>query len=246
MTTGPLTIGVLGGMGPAATVDFLAKLVESETAKRDQDHVPVVVWSDPRIPDRTLALMSPDQPQPGASLIRGARKLVALGAGVIGIACNTAHHWFDEVQAAVDVPVVHIADAVTGELQRGGLPAGATIGLMCTQGTLRSGFYSRRLRTAGFRLFLPEAELQATIDAAIAAVKGGDLVEGCALAKSAAQSLIGQGVDAVLLACTELPVVLRGADSDKVPFVDATAALARACVDIAVANEAETQCITTC
>lgn len=240
-----LTIGVLGGMGPAATVDFLSKLVESETAKRDQDHVPVVVWSDPRIPDRTLALMSPDYPQPGASLIRGARKLVAMGAGVIGIACNTAHHWFDEVQAAVDVPVVHIADAVTEELRRGGL-AGATIGLMCTQGTLRSGFYTRRLRTAGFRLLVSEAEPQGRIDAAIAAVKAGDLIEGGALAKAAARSLIGQGADAVLLACTELPVALRDVDSGDIPFIDATAALARACVEIAVAEGTETQCITTC
>jgi aspartate racemase len=244
--TGPLTIGVLGGMGPAATVDFLSKLVESETAKRDQDHVPVVVWSDPRIPDRTLALMSPDQPQPGAGLIRGARKLVAMGAGVIGIACNTAHHWFDEVQAAVDVPVVHIADAVTEELRRGGVAAGATIGLMCTQGTLRSGFYARRLRAAGFRLLVPETELQERIDATIFAVKGGDLTAGGALAKAAAQSLIGRGADAVLLACTELPVALRGVDRSEAPFIDATAALARACVEIALTQGTETQCITTC
>lgn len=70
MTSAPLTIGVLGGMGQAATVDFLSKLVESEIMTRDQDHVPVVVWSDPHVPDRTLALISPDQPQPGAGLIR--------------------------------------------------------------------------------------------------------------------------------------------------------------------------------
>jgi aspartate racemase len=74
-----------------------------------------------------------------------------MGAGVFGIACNTAHHWFDEVQAAVDVPLEHISVAVAGELQRGGLAPGAVIGLICTQGTLRSGIYDRRLRTADFR-----------------------------------------------------------------------------------------------
>lgn len=130
-----------------------------------------------------------------------------MGAGVIAIACKTAHHWFDAIQAAVDVPIAHIADAVVGALQRGGLASGAVIGLMCTQGTLRS-VYARPLRSAGFRLLVPGAELPVQIDAAIAAVKVGNLVEDGALATVAAQSLIGKGADAVLLA---LHGVARGA-----------------------------------
>ncbi len=235
MTAEPLIIGVLGGLGPAATIDFLAKIVAATPASRDQDHLPVVVWSDPRIPDRTAALLHPDRPQPDRDMCRGARQLAAMGAGLIAIPCNTAHHWHAEIQRAVRVPVLHIADAVLAELPQAGLSDGAGIGLLCTSGTLRAGFYATRLSGAGYRLCVPDGSAQAEVDAAIAAVKAGNLDAGRALAQEAARKLATQGADALLLGCTELPLVLDASNAGLF-LIDATAALARACVRQATAD----------
>src|SRR4051812_14632246 len=101
-------LGVLGGMGPLATVDFLKKLIEETPATRDQDHVPVVVYSVPQIPDRPGAILEATE-SPLPAMLEGVRVLKGAGAAALAIACNTAHYWYDELSAE-GVPVVHIAD----------------------------------------------------------------------------------------------------------------------------------------
>jgi aspartate racemase len=127
-------IGILGGMGPAATVDFLTKIVAATPAHCDQEHIPVIVWSDPRTPDRTLALLNPDSPSPVPALRDGAMALEKAGADFIAIACNTAHHWHHCIQKATTIPVLHIADVAVDELARTEVRAGGAIGLMGTNG----------------------------------------------------------------------------------------------------------------
>jgi aspartate racemase len=117
-------IGVLGGMGPAATVDFLAKLIRLTPAERDQDHVPVVVLSEPRVPDRVGPIMDGRGPSPLDALRRGIRTLERAGAGCIAIPCHTAHFWYDQMVASAHVPILHIADAVLADLTRHGATDG--------------------------------------------------------------------------------------------------------------------------
>lgn len=220
-------------MGPAATVDFLAKIIAATPAQRDQDHVPVVVWSDPRIPERNAAILDPaGNPSPVAALRHGARQLQAAGATFIAIACNTAHHWHADIQHAVTIPVLHIADIAVAALRDRGCPPDSAVGLMVTNGTLASGYYAARLERAGFTPIVPAAEVQADIAASILAVKRADLDLARRLASGAARKLHGAGAAILLLGCTELPIALR-ADSQNPPVLDATTCLAEACVRLA-------------
>ncbi len=228
--TGKPLIGVLGGMGPAATLDFLAKILAATPASRDQDHIPVAVWSDPRIPDRNKAVLDPDNfPSPAPDLQTGARKLESLGADFIAIACNTAHHWHEPIQAAVSIPVLHIADIAVSRLADAGHRPGTAVGLLCSDGTLGSGYYDRRLETAGYAVVRPTAAMQVRMMRAIHAVKTADLPLAADLSRALAFEFLALGAGVLLIACTELPIAL-GTDMHRLPCLDATLCLAEACV----------------
>ena len=213
-------IGVLGGMGPLATADFLAKLAHATPAVRDQDHFPVTVDSTPQIPDRVAALEGCG-PDPLHALVAAAERLAAAGCSLIAMPCNTAHLWHARLAATMALPLLHIVDAVDAEL------AGARrVGLMATGATLNHGLYQQRLGV-GRGWIVPEADdMDQLIAPGIAAVKRGDLEAGGRLLRSAARRLAARGADALVLACTEIPLVLA-ADDFGIPTVDATAALAR-------------------
>src|SRR5215207_1044646 len=109
-------LGVLGGMGPLATVDFLRKLIEETPAARDEDHLPVIAWSVPQIPERPAAITGNGESTLPA-LLDGIRTLKDAGAIVIAIPCNTAHYWYDDIVREGGLPIVHIADAALDELK---------------------------------------------------------------------------------------------------------------------------------
>jgi aspartate racemase len=221
-------IGVLGGMGPAATIDFMAKVRSATPACRDQDHVPLIVHCVPQIPDRSTAVLAnTDAPLP--HLMDGVRLLQDAGVQAIAIACNTAHHWHGRLQAQARVPILHIADAVRDLLAQRAQP-GLRVALMGTQGTRDCGLYDRLFSAGDGELLMPDAPAQAAIERVIACVKAGDLVQARKAGAQAAELLLGsQGADLLLLACTELPIAMQ--DSlYTARCIDATQALAQACV----------------
>lgn len=223
-------LGVLGGMGPLATVDFLRKLMEETPATRDADHVPVIVYSVPQIPDRPAAILAGGA-SPLPAMLEGIRTLKAAGAVRIAIPCNTAHYWYDDLAREGGVPIVHIADAACEALAALPRPI-RQVGLIATRGTIAAGLFQQRLAARGFECLLNTENDQARLVLpAIEAVKRGDLPAAHVLAVRAARSLLTAGADAVLLACTEIPPAIEHAPSDVGPAcVDATRALARACV----------------
>jgi len=223
-------LGILGGMGPLATADFFAKLVALTPAARDQDHVPVLIASLPDIPPRVPAILAQGA-SPLPALLAARDRLLAAGATMLAMPCNTAHHWFDAL-ADCAAPMLHIADAAMQALEREA-PAVTSAGLVATRGTLTSGFYQRRLRAAGLAPVEPdEALLAQVIEPAVAAVKAGAVAEGGRGFQRAAQALHDRGAHGIILACTEVPPALA-AVGPPAGFVciDATAALARACID---------------
>lgn len=225
----PGIVGVLGGMGPLATIDFMRKMIEATPASADQDHVPVLVSSIPQVPDRTLAFRGEGE-SPLAAMVASARRLVAAGAGLLVVPCNTAHLWFDEIHDAVGLPMLHIVDAaIEAAVDAGG--ASGRIGLLATDATLASGLYVNRAPLHGtVRWLLPTAgEMLDLVMPGVAAVKAGQLQDGEALLSKAAAALARRGAGAIVLGCTEIPVVLRSADAP-VPLIDATAVLARRAV----------------
>ena len=227
----PDLLGVLGGMGPLATVDFLAKLVALTPAERDADHLPLVLWSVPQVPDRVAPILEGSGPSPLPALLEGVRALETAGAQAIAMPCHTAHYWADELAAACPLPLLHIADAAMAELGRRGLAPGAAVGLLATRATWKAGFYQSRLAAAGYRLCAPaEAEIAGAVLPAIALVKQGETARARPLVERAVAALVEADAEAVLLACTELPAAFAG-HSLPAAAVDGTAALARACID---------------
>lgn len=201
------TLGVLGGMGPAATVDFMDKLIRLTNATCDQDHVPMVVMSDPRIPDRSSAIEGRG-PSPEPTLIALVARLEAAGATVIAIPCNTAHHWFDALQSSSSVPLLSIIDA-TIETIIDNVSVGAQVGILATEGTIFANIYHKPLIAAGYR---PEAldpiRRNRLVEAGISCVKAGSIPAGLKLLEEALQELINAGCSHVILGCTEVSVVL--------------------------------------
>jgi len=223
-------VGILGGMGPLATVDFLSKLLAATPAASDQEHVPVVVSAIPQVPDRTLAFRGEGE-SPLPAMVDSARRLKAAGAGLVVIACNTAHLWFDELCEAVGLPMIHLVDAAIDDATAIAGPRGR-VGLLGTDATLASGLYINRggAVRAPFQWLLPTArEMSELVMPGIEAVKAGDRDRGRVRLAAAAEALKARGATAVILGCTEIPVVLDAA-SAPLPAVDATAALARRAV----------------
>jgi aspartate racemase len=239
MSTGDETrgvVGVLGGMGPLATIDFMHKVLAATPADTDQDHVPMLVSSIPQVPDRAAAFRG-DGASPLAAMIASGQRLVRAGASLVVIPCNTAHLWFDDLQSALGLTMLHLVDAALadGVATVGG---SGTIGLLCTDATLASGLYTNRAPQV--RWALPTAhEMQDWVMPGIRAVKAGELDRGGELLVAAAQALARRGAQALVLGCTEVPLVL-GASNAPVPVIDATASLARRAVAWSLAERSPT------
>lgn len=227
-------VGVLGGMGPLATVDFMHKLLAATPATRDQDHLPLLVSSIPQVPDRTAAYRG-EGASPLPALIASGRRLVDGGAALIVMPCNTAHLWFEPLQAALGVPMLHLVDAALAEAAEA--VGGAPLGLLATEATLASGLYTARAPRIDW-CQPTAAEVRAGITPGIAAIKAGDLATGRARLSAVACALVRRGARALVLGCTEIPLVLDAA-SAPVPVIDATAALARRTVAWAAARVRE-------
>ncbi len=221
-------LGVLGGMGPAATVDFMAKLIRLNPAARDQDHLPVVVVSDPRVPDRVGPILGGRGRSPLPAMLEGVRALERAGAQAIAIPCHTAHHWHAGLATASALPILSIVDAVLAELARLELPPGP-LGLLATEATLKAGLYQQRLAAAGHPALEPTPAVMAEcVLPAIALVKRDRAPEAAPLLRRAVEHATAAGAGHVLLACTELPIALAAAPQPA--CIDATEALARSCL----------------
>jgi aspartate racemase len=226
-------LGVLGGMGPLASAYFMTRLtLLTPGADRDQDHVPAVLWSDPRVPDRTAARLGGGE-DPLPWLLRGIRGLEAAGCGAIAIPCNTAHGWIEGMQAATRLPILHIVDAAAEELRRLGVPGGR-IGIMGTAGTLAMRLYQDRLEHRGWTCLVPtEAEMARLVTPGIAEVKANRVAEAYAPLAEAARALAARGAAAVVLGCTEIPLGIQAGPAARevpVPLADTVDGLARAAI----------------
>ncbi len=224
-------LGVLGGMGPLASAQFMLRLTLLTPATRDQDHIPTVLWSDPRVPDR-IAGRAGTGPDPLPWLLHGIDGLRQAGCGAIAIACNTAHAWYDAMAAHTDLPILHIVDAAATDLDTLRL-GGRRIGVMGTVPTLQLRLYQNRLADLGWDCIQPtDGEMQRLVLPAIAQVKINRVAEAYAPLVEAANLLAARGAEAVVLGCTEIPLGIQAgpANALRVPVVDTIDSLARAAI----------------
>jgi len=222
-----LTIGVLGGMGPDATVDFMAKVLKFTSAARDQDHVRMLVDNNPAVPDRQLALTG-DGEDPGTALVAMAKGLESQGADFLVMPCNTAHAWVQTIRNAVGIPLVSIIDETVIACS-----CFDTVGLLSTAGCLESRVYQDGLESAGKQLVLPTADELGELMELVYGVKGGDTGEVAFAGMAAiAQAMIDRGASAIIAGCTEIPLILDPSRLG-VPVIMSTDVLAKATVAIA-------------
>lgn len=199
-------IGILGGMGPLATADLFRKMVEHTRAGRDQDHPRILVDCNTNIPDRTAALLHGGT-DPVPELTAAARNLERGGAQVIAMPCNTAHGFYDAVQAAVAVPVLHMIRLTAQALTERGVDAA---GLLATDGTIQTGIYQRSFQDTGVTLLTPEAEdQQAVMDLIYRGVKAGRRDFDASAARRTMEHLLERGAQTLILGCTELPLAVE-------------------------------------
>jgi aspartate racemase len=192
--------------------------------------VPVVVYSVPQMPNRDHAITRGGE-SPLPHMLAGMMALRKLEVGAVAIPCNTAHHWYEELQRASGLPVLHIADAACRELRKRGNER-RCVGLLCTEATIAARIYEDRLDAHGIECVLnPPEERQQLVRFAIDEVKRGSLEEAGRAVERAAELLFERGAETVILGCTELPVALDAARSAiATRCIDATRALARECV----------------
>jgi aspartate racemase len=230
-------IGILGGMGPAATIDFYAKLIEATPAGRDQEHLPVVVWADPRVPDRSDFLLGGgDNPTPW--LRRGIDSLRQAGCDLLVVPCNTAHAFLPALARDAGMRFVSMVDVAADVIAAEGTKS---VGLLGTTGTLRSRLYADALEARGVATLEPHADHQGLVTQAIAAVKAGDSGPADADALAAVSRVLAErGAEQIIAACTEIVLALGGRDV-RLPIVDPARLLARRVVEIFTATGGEQQ-----
>ncbi len=232
-----LKVGVVGGVGPAATVDFMRKVVQLTKASRDQDHIKMIVEQNPQIPDRTANLVAGGE-DPTIALLATGRRLEAGGADVIAIPCNTAHAFVERIEALLDVPILNMLTEVKKHIQKS-LPGVSRVGLLATSGTVASRVYHEAFADSGITLLVPDEAMQERVMASIyggAGVKAGFTSGQCTEDLTAGiEQVLKMGAQAVILGCTELPLIELSAETKAtVPLVDPTNVLAASCVSLAL------------
>jgi aspartate racemase len=228
------TIGVLGGMGPEATLDCFGKIIKNTPAQRDQDHLRVVIDSNPVVPDRTAAIVGHGQ-SPVPVIVEGCHTLEKAGADFIIIPCVSAHFFIDEIQQQANLPILSVFDAVAETIVND-YPAIKTVGLLGTTGTVKGGLFQKRLAQEKIKTMVPHDAVQSAIMAAIYDIKNAAPTrtrpEITADLVAAAESLIAKkpgGARAIIAGCTEIPLAL-GQQHLSVPYFDALTILARAAI----------------
>ena len=205
------TVGVIGGLGPAATLDFFDRILKRTKAVRDQDHLRLIIDNNTKIPDRNAARRG-EGALPGPAIAATARRLQGAGAEFIVMACNTAHEHEAEIRAAITVPFINMIDetvAVVADLR----PKRA--GVLAGDACLAAGLYQDVLRKAGVEPVLLSPDSQRSFMDVLYRIKAGDT--GSTVRRSMAmlaKKLEAQGAEVVIAGCTEVPIVLTADDID--------------------------------
>jgi len=225
------TIGILGGMGPEATAYFYELIIKNTKAEKDQEHIPVVIYADPGVPERTAAVQGKG-PSPLPRLLEGVRVLKEAGADFIVMPCVTAHHFYDEIMREVKVNFLNLVEeTVLYALRKN--PRLKKAGVVASTGTLRARLFHEAFGKEGVEIIEPEEAEQERVMEAIFGKEG--IKAGHTEGKSreeiryVARALIARGAEAIIAGCTEVPLVLKAEDIE-VPLIEPLQILAEASI----------------
>ena len=225
-------IGIMGGMGPEAGADLFLRITKATHAKRDEDHLHIIMDSNPKMPSRQDAILHGGE-SPVPAMIATAQNLVRAGADVIIIGANTAHYFYDDVAKAVPVPFLHIIDEAVRETARQ-VPGIRKVGVMATTAAMQAHVYEKSCDKFGIEVMEVPADIQARMQAAIFdhdyGFKYNGRTDKCiAEACAVAEELIANGAQALIMGCTEIPLIL-GETTFSVPLIDPNEIIANVAV----------------
>lgn len=220
-------LGVLGGMGPAASAEFMRILAQRFPAKKDQDHPVVYLLSDTTIPDRSTAITNGGE-NPEPQIKADLQKLVDWGADILAVPCNSAHCFINKFRDEIKVPFIHIVDA-TIETAKKTAPRGAW--MVATLGTIKAGLYQSCAEKEKYRLVVPPEDIKQQIQDIIIYVKSGDMETAASKMENAVHALWTIENMPVVTACTELPLAYDASSLPPEMNVSSLNALADACIE---------------
>lgn len=224
------TLGILGGMGPGAAVDFQQRLLDASPATKDQEHIPTIVWNHGGIPDRQLALKNLGE-SPFKAMLHGLKILERSGVAKVAIPCNTAHFWHADLQQQTNIEILNMIE-ITVQQILDHYKYGDKIGILATKGALSTELYQRELSKYNIPYVMnSEEEIEKKFMPAVYAVKRNESEKAGIIFQELSQRLIDVGAGSIILACTEIPLGLHAIQSPilNVSF-DTTQLLADACV----------------
>ena len=223
-----LTVGVLGGLGPEATLDFFAKVLARTPAEKDQDHLRLIIDNNPKVPNRNEAVAGAG-PSPAPALAAMARGLEAAGADFLVMACNAAHAFQEAVTGASNLPFISIiAETTRATLEH--LPQTHTVGVLASSGCLDAELYQREFAAHGVRTLVPSGATRRRFMDLLYRIKAGDKgAEVSSGMRRLALELIKSGAQAIIAGCTEVPLVLSPADLP-CPLINSTDVLVDATI----------------
>lgn len=220
------TLGIIGGLGPMATAYLLQLIIEMTDAKTDQEHLDVIVFDRPQVPDRTAYILDRTKPSPLPSMQRTAKTLETLGAGVLCAPCVTSHFFYRELQGSVSVPFLNMVEETAKELKHAGK---RKAGIMATTGTVSTGLFQSAFEAEGLEAVTPKEAGQAMVMSLIYDdIKAGKPADPEKF-KEVSEELFGAGCDSIVLGCTELSLIKKSAGL-KDGYLDALEVLSKRCV----------------
>ncbi len=213
-------IGIIGGMGPEATVDFYLKIIKATKVKKDQDHFRVIIDSNVKIPDRTEAILGIGE-NPVKAIVQTAKNLERLGVEISCMPCMTAHYFIEEVQKEVNHPILNVFIELRNHIMSH-YPNATKIGVLATSGTIKAGLFEKYLTNNKIIYPSPFTQKEKVMKAIYgeSGIKSG-VIEGepLQLLKEAAFEIIDQGAELIISGCTEIGLVLKPHHINK-PLID--------------------------
>jgi len=217
-------IGILGGMGPEATIDLFYKIIKFTPAEKDQDHLRIIIDNNPKIPDRTAAILGKGE-DPLPALQETAQNLEKAGVNFIVIPCNTAHYFLSSIQESVNIPVLNMIEETAKETKKR-IPQIKKVGLLASIGVYKSKIYHQHFKKFNIEVISPQEKDKEEIIKVIYTIKAGDLSKRVKKnILKIVQKLIDKGAEAIIAGCTEIPLILKEGDIS-VPLIDPTQVLA--------------------
>ncbi|MFE4705661.1 aspartate/glutamate racemase family protein [Peribacillus simplex] len=225
-------VGIIGGMGPLATVDLMNKIISYTPAKKDQDHIHIIADNYSQIPDRTTAILGKGT-DPTPFIVQSAQRLENAGADFLVMACNTAHFYFKSIKESVSIPILHMPLETARFLHVNNM---RRVGLLATDGTISTKLYQQGCQSYDINAIEPDRQMQKEVMEGIYAIKGSDLEKGRLYLSRVADKLIKRGAEAIIAGCTEIPLVLKS--SQNICIIDPTEILAKSVIKTATETEA--------